>query len=157
MGEVDGVADPDEDVHVPDQQVGGAKPLGDRVGVLDERVPAHPLDALEDDVGLAALVDGDGVDRDDVGVLQRAGHPGLLQQPTPGLPAGDLRADRLDRHLSAHHGLPGEVHDAHAADPQHPLHRDRARALLLPRLLPEHLDGLVQRGVRLCAGGTDGL
>jgi hypothetical protein len=113
--EVHRVADPRHHVQVPLQQVRRPEALLHRGRVVHELAPLHAVDALQHDERLARVRRRDVVDRDDVGVLELADDPRLLQQPRDGRGRARLGAHLLDRHLAAQRLLLGQVHHAHAA------------------------------------------
>jgi hypothetical protein len=103
--------------------VGGGQGIRDINGVtqgLRERqapgrhrtIERHAGHVLHHDERHVALLP-DAVDRDDVGMVERRGRTGLVQQPGPGVATGDL--DDLDRHGAMQFGVAGAIHRAHAA------------------------------------------
>ncbi len=106
--------------------VGLGQPIGDLDGVpesvveldplaADQLVERLPLNELHDDE-IPALIGGDVVDDDDVGVAQGRGGLGLLGEAAPALGVGHLvRRQDLDSHGPVEVGVFGPVNGAHAA------------------------------------------
>ena len=93
----------------------GRAPRGQRAVVLDERVQVAARDVAHDDVQRAALF-ARRVDRHDVGVVDRGGHPRLAREALAELGvACALGGDDLQRDGTLEVELHGAVDDAHAA------------------------------------------
>ena len=106
MGIGHAIGDPQQDVEVLIQaQIG--QPL----------IPGMPGDPFHGVEGHAVLIDPDIVDRDDVGMVQSAGHPGLGKEAPLRLASGQVGAHALDGDGATQGRLVGSVDDAHAAGP----------------------------------------
>jgi hypothetical protein len=77
--------------------------------------PAISLDPLQHDLRNPVRVEFDVVDRDDVGVLEQAGHPRLAYEFPDRTVGDDLRPQRLDRDLAPEPKLRRAEHEPHAA------------------------------------------
>ena len=97
----------------PRDQVGGV-PGGQRTVVADQLLEIVTVDQPHRQVGDASAL-ARGVDRDDVGVLDRGRRSHLLQEPgTHGEIVEELRRDHLQRDDPLELQVGGAVDDAHA-------------------------------------------
>ena len=86
-----------------------------RAGAPDERAEVVAVDVTHDEVR-AVVRHADGVDRDDVRVLDGAGGARLADEPLAALGILEqLRRDHLHRHVAIEIELARAVHDPHAA------------------------------------------
>ena len=69
----------DERAKVPLERIGHGEAPHDLARIVDELGPGEPLDPLHHDDGGACGIDADVVHRDDVRMLERAGHPRFAQ------------------------------------------------------------------------------
>ena len=103
-----------------------AETKADGVGLAKERAPVVSLDPLENDLRDTLRVELDVVDGDDVGVLERTGHPRLAHQLGDGSVRDALRAQGLDRDLTPEPELCRAEHDAHSPLAQRVMHHECA-------------------------------
>ena len=96
------------------------QPLGRHRASLDLVTELLAFDQLGDDVA-DFVVDADVVDREDVGMIESAGGPGLFEQSlAAGGIVGDLVAQDLERDFPSQARIPCAVDLAHAAGVERP-------------------------------------